>query len=1012
MHSHLAKRRLGKTQIAGGQVPEPSSDVPQPTTTQVAQRPKGPRNRSGFFRDPDFLEAVVRSAFDGMREREPDGETIRVWVPGCMGGEGVYSLAMVLLEFLQSPVPRSVQIFGTDPNEGSVAMARAGDYNESDVAGVSGERLRRFFFETEKGYRVNRALRDKCIFSRHDIRTDSFLARMDLVVWRQLRAGGSPERTLAGFGYALKPGGWLVLDFPEKLEVPANCFSKVDGHYRFYRKKQDADRKLFRSPARELLPMPRARIRPDAIVADAGARKHKGTHVPPSPARGTGRSGQGEDLVMPEPEKSHRFGPFRSLEVEGQRPKPELIPTPDPQSDLVEQLRSTIDELQAANEELQNSNEELQTAHEELRSSNQELKTLNAEIEDHHTELTLANNDILNLLRATNIPIVMIGNDLRIRRFTPTAKKILELIPADVGRPIGYLKRRIDAPDLEERLRRVIETLLPYEQEVRDLEGRRYLMRLRPYLTTEYRIDGAVLQLLDVTDLKRSMDQVNRALAYAEAIVDTIHEPLAVLDEKLSVRDANRAFYGALQIPLGAGAGRSIYDIAGGCFDIPAVRGLHEAIRDEAEFKDVEIAIRLPNGSGKNFLLNARPLRNPDNDFLILLAFDDITERKRNEEASYRRLFESARDGIAILDAGSGEILDANPFLQQLLGYKRDEMVGRKLWELRALEAATQLRTALAQILTEGMLRMDDLPVSTRNGDILRTDVIASVYSNKERKLIQFNLRDVTERKKFERQVEATQKLETLGRLAGGIAHDFNNLLTGVMGNASLGSSRLSPDEPAREQFRDIELASEKAAVLIRQMMAYAGKGQYVIRKVDIGELIREILPLTRTSIPRTVRLDLNLTERLPPIDADASQVQQVVMNLVVNGAEAVGEGKPGRVEVRTSLRTISEREAAEEFCPEHLSAGPHIAIEVSDTGGGMSEPTMARIFDPFFSTKFTGRGLGLAATLGIVRAHGGALRVRSALGRGSTFSVLLPAGIIRPGGVTERELLTVFKRG
>jgi signal transduction histidine kinase len=135
-------------------------------------------------------------------------------------------------------------------------------------------------------------------------------------------------------------------------------------------------------------------------------------------------------------------------------------------------------------------------------------------------------------------------------------------------------------------------------------------------------------------------------------------------------------------------------------------------------------------------------------------------------------------------------------------------------------------------------------------------------------------------------------------------------------------------------------------------------------------------------------------------------------MNLVVNGAEAVGEGKPGRVEVRTSLRTISEREAAEEFCPEHLSAGPHIAIEVSDTGGGMSEPTMARIFDPFFSTKFTGRGLGLAATLGIVRAHGGALRVRSALGRGSTFSVLLPAGIIRPGGVTERELLTVFKRG
>jgi signal transduction histidine kinase len=167
---------------------------------------------------------------------------------------------------------------------------------------------------------------------------------------------------------------------------------------------------------------------------------------------------------------------------------------------------------------------------------------------------------------------------------------------------------------------------------------------------------------------------------------------------------------------------------------------------------------------------------------------------------------------------------------------------------------------------------------------------------------------------------------------------------------------------------------------------------------VDVSELIREIVPRTRTSILRTVRLDLSLTDKLPPINADASQVQQAVMNLVVNGAEAVGEGKPGRIEVRTSLRRISAREALEEFSPEQLSPGPHVVIEISDTGVGMSDASMARIFDPFFSTKFTGRGLGLAATLGIVRAHGGALRVRSAVGCGSTFSVLFPVGVVPEG--------------
>jgi PAS domain S-box-containing protein len=255
-------------------------------------------------------------------------------------------------------------------------------------------------------------------------------------------------------------------------------------------------------------------------------------------------------------------------------------------------------------------------------------------------------------------------------------------------------------------------------------------------------------------------------------------------------------------------------------------------------------------------------------------------------------------------------------------------------------------------------------------------------------------LRDVSERKRFQERFQQTQKLESLGLLAGGIAHDFNNLLTGIMGNTSMMLEDALPGNPMRAALEDVASAAGRASALTQQLLAYAGKGRFVIEPLDLSALVRETSNLIKTSIPMTVDLRLHLMADLPAIDGDASQIQQLVMNLVLNGAEAIGEGNPGMVAVTTGTQRVNEAY----FLPgDEIPPGDYVKLDVSDTGCGMSEAIVARIFDPFFTTKFAGRGLGLAAATGIVRGHKGVLSVHSVPGKGSSFTVLFPASMGMP---------------
>jgi signal transduction histidine kinase/CheY-like chemotaxis protein len=249
---------------------------------------------------------------------------------------------------------------------------------------------------------------------------------------------------------------------------------------------------------------------------------------------------------------------------------------------------------------------------------------------------------------------------------------------------------------------------------------------------------------------------------------------------------------------------------------------------------------------------------------------------------------------------------------------------------------------------------------------------------------------DITDLKRAHDRLRDAQKLESLGVLAAGLAHDFNNLLVGVIGNASLVQDILPPGHPALEFAGRIVKTGEQAAHLTRQMLAYSGKGRFLVEPIDLSDLVPEINELVQPSIPKKIAVRLTLAPDLPSIEADRGQMQQVVMNLILNASEAIGSSA-GLISVRTGVRELDDRYVQDHPESAGLSTGKYVCLEVRDTGCGMEEATRAKIFDPFFSTKFAGRGLGLAAVAGIVRSQKGAIEVTSELGKGSCFTILVP---------------------
>ena len=385
--------------------------------------------------------------------------------------------------------------------------------------------------------------------------------------------------------------------------------------------------------------------------------------------------------------------------------------------------------------------------------------------------------------------------------------------------------------------------------------------------------------------------------------------------------------------------------------------------------------------------------------YRMLGRVSDITERKRAAE-TLRQIIDLVPHFIFAKDL-HGRFILANEPVAAALGTSSEELIGRTAAEF--LPADPEASTALEddrEVIRTGQPKT--IPEETFTDVTGRVRILSTIKipfhpGEAEKPAVLGVSVDITELKKsasdrqrIEKKLRETQKLESLGVLAGGIAHDFNNLLTGVLGNAGLARHDAPPGWSGVDLLGHIEKAALQAAELCQQMLAYSGKGRFVIQRIDLNELIRDTTQLLTFSISKKAGLCYNLAPSVPPIEADATQIRQVVMNLLINASEAFGEHN-GIITLSTGSVSMDAAYLAQTQLASELAAGDYVYLEVADNGCGMSPETLALIFDPFFTTKFAGRGLGLAAVHGIVRGHHGAIQVASEPGHGTVFKVFIP---------------------
>lgn len=718
------------------------------------------------------------------------------------------------------------------------------------------------------------------------------------------------------------------------------------------------------------------------------------------------------------------------LEAENKSLREQIQATSDGFQITHEELTAANEEVMAINEELQSTNEELVTSKEELQSVNEELVTTNNQLNDKVAELGNTNDDLANFLNSSEGGTIFLDRKFCIRRFTPSATELMNLLPLDVGRPLSHISNKFTDTDLVAIATDVLKTLIPVEKEVLTSDGLWHLLRCLPYRTSNDVIDGVVFTFTDVTRLKHSEKAMMEARDYAENILHTTREALLVLDRELKVISANPAFYETFQVLPEQTEGRVIYELCNHQWDIPELRGLLEKILPtNSTVKDFEVKHDFPTIGPKIMSLNARKIYTEREEVrLILLSMTDITERWLAEEADARlaAIVESSDDAIISKNL-DGIITSWNAGAERLFGYRAEEMIGQSITRIIPPDRAGEEENILLHLRRgERVDNFDTVrmgrdkqpiqvsltisPIKDLKGNIIGASKIARDVTERRRiedqrqefsrelenkvskrtgELEQANralLQDMEERKKLEDQLRQAQKMESMGTLAAGIAHDLNNILNIIQGYATILRPGANTDQIG-ESVEAITETTKRGAALVQQLLTLARKTETKLEPTDPNTVIQQLSHLLKEAFPKEIELALDLAPRLPSIMADPNQITQVLLNLCVNARDAMPDG--GRLVIKTDI--VDGRGELEEYGD--LTAEEYVSIEVTDTGTGIDENVQSRIFEPFFTTKEIGQGtgLGLAVVYGIVKNHDGFIRVKSQAMHGTTFLLYLP---------------------
>ncbi len=940
---------------------------------------------TSFFRDPEIFEALKAQVFPKLSQKKASAAPLRVWIAGCSTGEEVYSIAMCLIEFFDNrAIAPPIQLFATDISETAIRKARAGCYLDGQMEGVSQERQSRFFVSLpEGGYQISSAVRELCVFARHNLGGDPPFSNLDLISCRNVLiylADPLQEHIMSLFHYSLNEAGFLLLGTSESVKNSSALFTPVDPACKIYARKSTLTRSLLsftpsaqsvsktkRQPqvpgslapvdlARDVDQLIANRYAPVSVVVDdqmqlLQLRGDLDPYLKLTPGTTElnlllmAREGlaialrtalyqaqtqnvpvRQEHIKLEADERSLRLNlevlPFRLVQADalyflvlletvplldalspatGDSLEPAALERElaqlrqalaaatqreltaqahlqaviQQQDHLNQSLRVANEEIISSNEELQSTNEELQTAKEEIQATNEELSTTNDELRSRNLQQNRDNSDLNNFLASISVPIVMLTNELGIRRFTPTAQRLFSFIPTDIGRPFSDLTASFDISQLEPMLLEVLETLNTQEQEIQTQAGYWYSLRIRPYRNTENQIDGVTLVFVDIDALKRHAATLEVARNHAETIIETVQTPLVVLDAALRVQTANRSFYELFQVAEAATEHPFLFELGKGQWSLPQLRSLlAEVLTHERQVQNLEVEHTFEPLGAKTLLLNGCKLPQADNADLILLLLEDITERQQFET-------------------------------------ERSQLLSREQAARQEAEAANRAKD------------------------------------------------------------------EFLSNLS----HELRNPLNTMLGWAQLLRARTLDEATVTRALEVIERSAKAQAQLIEDILdtsrIVSGKLKLSIHPLDLRLVAQAAIDSMHLAAEAK---ELQLVASLPSVTVmgDVDRLQQVLWNLLSNAIKFTPEG--GRVEVTL------------------LAVDNQAQIQVSDTGQGIPADSLPHIFERFHqgdssTTKASqGLGLGLAIVRHLVELHGGTVQAASpGDGQGATLTVRLP---------------------
>ncbi len=694
---------------------------------------------------------------------------------------------------------------------------------------------------------------------------------------------------------------------------------------------------------------------------------------------------------------------IRNLEEQLRISQEELNATIEQLANSNDSMVSTNEELMSVNEEFQSTNEELETSKEELQTLNEELITLNTELQRKVEALDAANNDIENLLNGTQIATLFLDCALRVKRFTPTATEVFNLIAADIGRPFEHITGSISHVNISEDARTVIDTDSPIERAVTNAAGdRHYLMRLLPYRTSNGKVEGVVATFVDFTE-RRHMEDSLRELAQ---VLDLAPVLVRDLEGRIILWNTGaRLLYGFSQDEA---LGQVSHQLLGTVFPEPL-----ENIRKQLHLQggwSGELIHHGRNGRPVAVLsqwvlyrdLEGRPVR-------VLEINTDVSELKRLEE-QYRTLFAQMADGMVVLQRREDEVKGlaglkiqaVNASFERTIGMRTDQILGKSLGEL-----LPGIELACGEVFKKLLENNECGRFAYHNQQTAKhfeisvfqplAGQLAMIFHDRTKAVLAEAAQG-----KMEHELRQAQKMESLGVLAGGIAHDFNNILSVILGYADLFKSHGPQDEEYAKWINYILVAANNAKDLIRQILVFSRQSTADVKPFRIGPLIDETIAMLRPSIRQTITVEVQVDERCGAILGNPAQVRRVVVNLCTNACHSMEEtGGCLRVEVKPVAFTSHRA----------MLPGEYIEVAVNDTGVGMQAEVVEKIFDPYFTTKEIGRGsgMGLAIAHGIVKAHGGGIVVESIPGRGSAFRVYFP---VIQETASEQEILPEIPGG